>query len=332
MTKKGSKNIYKARVWSENEDRLLKEKYRLLSIEEMLKLLPERTKRSVRQRACKLKITKDDWSEEEVLFLKEHYLTKSYVWIGEQLNRPKSGVQQKAKQLGLKKVKNANWSKEEIDFLKENFNSMMYDDIQKHLKRSMSSIYNKVWELGLSSKDDKYKKLKYNQRLYILNNCHKMTDQQLADMFGVSSDAIRDLRIKNGIKKTPNSPSNKKTYPEQLVNDYLEELGVEFVYNEQLGPYYPDFKLSKSVVIEVQGDYFHCNPKLYPEGPNASQIEYIVKDYYKKCFYESNQITVLYIWEDEILNDWHNVKEKINSHCRLVGKLIRERESKIGEL
>lgn len=314
-------NQYQA--WSIEEDNIMKEYYHKISIQELMNLLPRRTKKSIRIRANKLSITNPDWNETEVEFLKDNYLKLNYSKIADKLGRSKSAVQQKARLLGLVKARPSSWSNDEIQFLKDNFNSLTYDDIQKKIKRSLPSIYNKVYELGLSSKENKYKKLKYNQRLFILNNCHKMSDRELAEMFGVGPDSIADLRKKNGIKKLSNSSSNKMTHPEKIVNDILIELGVDFQYNSFLNGYYPDFLINGEIIIEVQGDYFHCNPRLYPNGPNEAQIEYIVKDYYKKCFYEGNNIPTLYLWEFDILNNLDTVKAMIIEHCRLVEKSSR---------
>lgn len=208
---------------------------------------------------------------------------------------------------------------------------MNYDEIQKHINRSMPSIYNKVFELGLSSKDNKYKKLKYNQRQFIINNCHRMTDQELADMFGVHYETIANLRYKNGIKKKSNNNYKRKTQPERLVDSILSKLNLNYEFNSFLNGYYPDFLIEGEAVIEVQGDYFHCNPRLYPNGPNETQIDFIVKDYYKKCFYLGNNIPVLYIWEHDILNDTDSIEKEIINFCRPFKKLEGSSMGKIGE-
>jgi G:T-mismatch repair DNA endonuclease (very short patch repair protein) len=251
--------------------------------------------------------------------------------MAEKLGRSVSAVQQRANKFGLKKSKPSAWSKGELEYLKTSFEDTSYEEIRKHLGRSLPSIYNKVYELGLSSKDAKYQKLKYTQRQFILNNYHVMTDAELSRKLGVSTDAIADFRKKNGIKKNPNSGPKRMTEPEKKVKALLDELGVSYEYGSSYNGYYPDYLLDKKAVIEVQGDYYHCNPKLYPNGPSEAQIDYIVKDYYKKCFYEGNNIPNLYIWEHDINTDWSEVERKIQNFCRPFEKSSGESVEKIGK-
>lgn len=307
----------KSKLWQEEEDNIMKKNYGVIPFSEVVELLPNRTKKSIRLRALKLDLTNKDWTEDDIAFLKENHLKMTYTKIAATLKKSKSGVQQKATHLGLRKARPSSWSQEDLNFLTDNFNSKTYDEMQKHLKRSLPSIYNKAYELGLSSKDNKYQKLKFSHRQFILNNCHKMTDSELARKFGVSTDAIADLRKKNGITKKPNNQSNKRTLPEQIVEDFLNECNLNFEYNAPLNGYYPDFTVNDKYLIEVQGDYFHCNPRLYPNGPNEAQIEYIIKDYYKKCYYLGNNIPVLYVWEYDIVNDFSSVKKQISDFLSL---------------
>lgn len=65
---------------------------------------------------------------------------------------------------------------------------------------------------------------------------------------------------------------------------------------------------------EVQGDYFHCNPYIYEDGPKDEvQIKHIIRDYYKKCYFLSKGYKIIEIWELEINQNLENVKNKIKS-------------------
>lgn len=98
-------------IWSMEEDEILELHYNKKSINEIMEMLPIRTKRSIRIRASLKNLTKIDWTDEEILFLKENYLKLNYSKIADKLNRTKSSVQQKARFLGLIKAKPSSWSK-----------------------------------------------------------------------------------------------------------------------------------------------------------------------------------------------------------------------------
>lgn len=253
------------------------------------------------------------WSEEEITFLLNNYLNMSYKEIGKVLNRSASGVQGKAKLLGLNKADNRKWSDEEITYLKENINFKSYDEIAKDIHRSHGAIYNKVYELKLINNEYKgYKKLKREQIDFIIANCDKMTDNQLASKFEVSESAIVSVRKKHGITKTGNEVSGP-SYIELYVKDLLDKYNIQYLHNEKLGDFLPDFQIiNTNIIIEVQGDYFHCNPNIYGKGPKDEiQIKHVVRDYYKKCYYCSNGYSLIEIWEYDINHNKDKVEEII---------------------
>lgn len=143
------------------------------------------------------------WTEEEIKYLKDNYKEKTYEDIALHLKRTKQSVQGKC--YGLRLIKNPqakNWTKEELDYLKENVNSKSYSEISKHINRSINAIYTKVWELQLIPKELKgSRKLKKEQVDFIIANCDKMTDSQLAAKFQASIEAVSAVRKKYGIKK-----------------------------------------------------------------------------------------------------------------------------------
>lgn len=262
----------------------------------------------------------EKWTDEEIQYLKDNYLNMSYVDIAIKLNRTESSISGKLLSLGLKKhKKNANWTDKEKQFLIDNINKLNYKEISKEIKRTVQSIRGKAHELGLVSNDFKGVKLKKEQVQFIIANADKMTDKHLAIKFDVSIEAISAVRKKHGIKKTGNEVSGM-TYPEQFVQDALNELRIEYIYNKQIGEYRPDFKIKDLLaLIEVQGDYYHCNPYLYPDGPeNEVQIKHVLRDYYKKCFFLSKGYQILYLWEYDIVNKPKKVKEIIKQFISAV--------------
>ena len=56
--------------------------------------------------------------------------------------------------------------------------------------------------------------------------------------------------------------------------------------------------------MEIQGDYYHCNPKLFPNGPEDHiQAEIVQRDKNKLKKLTKLGYNVHYIWESDIKNN-----------------------------
>lgn len=267
------------------------------------------------------------WSDEEIQFLKENYKTMKFSDIAIALNRSESSISGQLGRLGLKKIiKNANWTQQEKQYLIDNIEKKSYKEIGNYLGRTTQAIRAKALELDILPKDIvNGVKLKKEHIQFILANYNKMTDKQLAIKFNVSETAIRDVRKKYNIKKTGNEISGP-TYIELYVKDLLDSYNIQYTYNEYLGEYKPDFVFKNSnIIIEVQGDYYHCNPYVYKNGPeNEIQIKHVLRDYYKKCYYLSQGYIIVEIWEHDINNNPDKVKEKIKQLTAVIGQVSQE--------
>jgi len=78
-----------------------------------------------------------------------------------------------------------------------------------------------------------------------------------------------------------------------------------------------DFFIAPNIVIEVDGDYYHCNPRIYPDGPKYNiQKNHIITDAIKdKELFEKGYI-VLRFWEYDIKNNLHSCANKIQQTIR----------------
>lgn len=116
--------------------------------------------------------------------------------------------------------------------------------------------------------------------------------------------------------------SRKETEPERLVREWLELNNIRF--KQECGflrKYFVDFYLKDyRVIVEVYGDYWHVNPKVYNvsgEEPNLKELnEYQLKwvesnyDDLRKDELESYDFPVFVLWEKDIHN---NLDEVMNS-------------------
>lgn len=95
------------------------------------------------------------WSEEEINFLKENYMSLSGDEINKQLGTSshKYRVQDKVKHLGLKKLRR--WTDEEKQFLKANYGKIKVSIIAKRMGRSELSVRDMARKLGLKSELNK---------------------------------------------------------------------------------------------------------------------------------------------------------------------------------
>lgn len=105
---------------------------------------------------------------------------------------------------------------------------------------------------------------------------------------------------------------------ETTVFNYLKKRNVNVIYSVILASYQFDFGIKdERILIEVDGDYWHGNPKLYNEdGSNGKrklneiQRNKKSKDIEKTKWAESRGFKLIRIWESEV-NDG-TFKEKLN--------------------
>ena len=98
---------------------------------------------------------------------------------------------------------------------------------------------------------------------------------------------------------------------EKKVDDYLKILNVNYKYSIILGGNQYDFGIKEmKILIEVDGDYWHGNPKFYNlDGSNGKrklnniQLEKIKQDEIKNKFAIDHQFKIIRLWECDINNN-----------------------------
>jgi very-short-patch-repair endonuclease len=107
------------------------------------------------------------------------------------------------------------------------------------------------------------------------------------------------LQLKNG------GFPQTKTIPHVLFAGILTELGLVFEEEVKRGCFCFDFHVVRqNVYVEVDGDYWHSNPKFYPNGPiTKSQKINWFRDLKKNDFAKREGLFVLRFWEYDIINN-----------------------------
>lgn len=116
-------------------------------------------------------------------------------------------------------------------------------------------------------------------------------------------------RLKNGdFKQT-------KTKPHTAFGKILEELNFEYEEESIVGCFTFDYYISSlKLYVEVDGDYFHSNPKMYSNGPvTKTQKLNHSRDGKKNKFCVEKSLKLLRFWENEILNTPDKIKEQLCS-------------------
>lgn len=106
-----------------------------------------------------------------------------------------------------------------------------------------------------------------------------------------------------------------KTIPHLIVKEIIERFFFDDFEEEYLyGGFSFDFKIN-NYLIEVQGDYFHCNPNTKHSIPKSSiQIKNFERDKRKRKFVlKKKEFVLIEIWEYDIINNFENVKKWIEN-------------------
>lgn len=107
--------------------------------------------------------------------------------------------------------------------------------------------------------------------------------------------------LKGGLASV--AKKGRKTRPEKLVEEWLIKNNILYRYNFISTQYQYDFRiLDTNIIIEVQGDFWHANPEIYPDRSKLRprQIFKIERDKIKLQYALDKGWKILYIWEAQI--------------------------------
>lgn len=157
---------------------------------------------------------------------------------------------------------------------------------------------------------------------------------EIQERTGLTQKQIHGARLKlekaHGFSYKPErkKPGGyKPTKIELQVQSMLDEMGIEYELEFSHDNFFYDFRIKNtSLLIEVNGDYWHANPSVYPdkESLNETQRKMVRRDHYKRRVAREHGYYVLYLWEHDLKNQpdavritleryVKNAREKANS-------------------
>lgn len=111
-----------------------------------------------------------------------------------------------------------------------------------------------------------------------------------------------------------------RSLPHQKFANYLDKAGIEYIEEVINGSWCFDFYIPKlNLYIEIDGDYFHSNPNIYPNGPKTkTQKINWYRDIKKNEFCVKNNIQLIRFWENEVLNYHQKIQDFICQQKKLL--------------
>jgi very-short-patch-repair endonuclease len=132
----------------------------------------------------------------------------------------------------------------------------------------------------------------------------------------VQSEETRKKMSDSAIQRILKDPENYHTSElEERFKIILDVLDIEykhFFFAKEINKIF-DFYIPKhNILIEVDGDFYHCNPKIYNDGPVCkTQTINIENDKLKDEWAKENGYKLLRFWEDDINNNIKQVKQTL---------------------
>lgn len=116
--------------------------------------------------------------------------------------------------------------------------------------------------------------------------------------------------------------SHTNSKPQQLVDSILDKNKIKYEREKSIKYYCVDNFLENNLIIEVQGDYWHCNPLKFSSIISQTQYDRIPKDKAKHTYTKNKFGTeILYIWESDTYNNLEKCEKLILEYIKRNGKL-----------
>jgi len=107
-----------------------------------------------------------------------------------------------------------------------------------------------------------------------------------------------------------------ETKPERIVREFLGEKLVEhkqYFCISTNDKWSFDFHITNTnILVEVHGDYWHCNKRVYPNGPQTrAQRHNVKRDRNKAGYAKRVGYKLVVLWEWDLINNCREILEKL---------------------
>lgn len=338
----------KPKEWTDEEINILKKYYNTYSVDALIKkFFPNRKIGQIIKKKSELGLAvtnrfKDGelyWTEDklELLFNEyPHMNTEEFYNKYFKDDMSLSGLYGKINSLGIKKDEEfvTGWTFEQDQFLKDNYRNMNYSvsDIANILGKCESSVqYRAVNVFGIYRKDELFSEDEREliQKLYPNNRTSDFIDK----FPGRTIDQLERYARRMGVKKTKDyirwvtlegtKNSIETSKPQKMINDLLDEMNIKYIGEYNCKYYLVDHYLSDyHLMIEVQGDFWHCSPLLSNKSNTSGIKGNLIKDKRKHTYVKNKYgIEILYLWEKDINENFELCKKLIELYINKKGKL-----------
>lgn len=115
--------------------------------------------------------------------------------------------------------------------------------------------------------------------------------------------------IKNGYDGEEKQKYGTSKLEELFANDFLKKNDIKYIYQfeaKDIHRYYDFYLPDRNTLIEVDGDYWHCNPIKFKKK-NLVQYKSGIVDTIKDNWAKLHGIKLIRIWENDIRNNSQKV-------------------------
>lgn len=161
-------------------------------------------------------------------------------------------------------------------------------------------------------------KTNIDQRHFCSKDCRQAW---YANVWSQTSEWKEESR-KRAVKILKNNDVITLTKPQIIINELLDDYRIRY-NNEEPFVYYSidNYLIDYNLAIEIMGDYWHSNPLKF-QKLNDLQRKNIARDKAKRTFiYKYYNIHILYLWENDILENPVLCRSLINLYIQNNGLL-----------
>lgn len=188
-----------------------------------------------------------------------------------------------------------------------------YEKAKESRKGNGNPMYGKVpWNFGLTKDTNESMRSISEKQKGKITSGHTKTKQSLSakkrTVHGHTgcrhTEAAKEKMRTNTLKMIKEGRFKQtKTAPHIRFQQLLEDVGLDYEEEKIIKCWSFDFYIPKyDLYVEIDGDYFHSNPSIYPSGPvtKIQKINYY-RDMKKNSFALASGMKLIRIWESEVL-------------------------------